>query len=78
MENIVFEILKDICGEDLRGESEVNLFQSGRLDSLGVIELFVAIEEKFNITLDPAMVNRSEIETPQKIISYLKMAGLDK
>lgn len=78
MEDTVFEILKDICGEDLREESDVNMFQKGRLDSLGVIELFVAIEEKFNITLDPAMVNRSEIETPQKIISYLKAVGLDK
>lgn len=78
MEDIVFEILKDICGEDLRGEERVNLFQTGRLDSLGTIELFVAIEEKLNIILDPAMVNRSEIDTPEKIVDYLNKIGQNK
>ena len=72
MEELVFNILKEICGEDLRGEGDVNLFDSGRLDSLGIIELIVSIEEKTKISLDPGVLDRKDIETPNKIIMYLK------
>lgn len=75
MEEKVFQILKDICGEDLSTDKTVNLYDTGRLDSLGTIELFVAVEEKFNIILDPAMVERTDIETPEKIIQYLINQG---
>ena len=72
MRELVFNILEEICGEDLRGEVDVNLFDSDRLDSLGIIELIVAIEEKTKISLDPGIVERKDIETPNKIIKYLE------
>ncbi|MBW9155441.1 D-alanine--poly(phosphoribitol) ligase subunit DltC [Clostridium sp. FP2] len=72
MQELIYNILEEITGEDLRSESDVNLFDSGRLDSLGVIELIVAVEEKINIILDPAVVERKDIETPNKIIEYLE------
>jgi len=71
MQELVFNILEEITGEDLKGESDVNLFDSGRLDSLGIIELIVALEDKTGITLDPAVLERKDIETPNKIIEYL-------
>ncbi|GCD08652.1 phosphopantetheine-binding protein [Clostridium tagluense] len=72
MQELVFNILEEITGEDLHEEGDVNLFDSGRLDSLGVIELIVAVEEKTNIILDPAVVERKDIETPNKITEYLQ------
>ena len=72
MKELIYDILEEITGEDLHKESNVNLFDSGRLDSLGIIELIVAIEDKFKITLDPAIVKRTDIETPTKIIEYLE------
>ena len=72
MEELVFNILEEISGEDLRGEGDVSLFDSGTLDSLGIIELIVSIEEKTKISLDPGMLDRKDIETPNKIIKYLE------
>ncbi|WP_298836083.1 D-alanine--poly(phosphoribitol) ligase subunit DltC [Clostridium sp.] len=72
MEESIYNILEEITGEDLRKEGNVNLFDSGRLDSLGIIELIVAIEDNFNIKLDPAIVTRKDIETPNKIIKYIQ------
>ncbi|MBU3099901.1 D-alanine--poly(phosphoribitol) ligase subunit DltC [Clostridium estertheticum] len=78
MEETIYNILEEITGEDLREESNENLFDSGRLDSLGIIELIVAIEENFNIKLDPAIVGRKDIETPNKLIEYLKALSNSK
>ncbi|MBU3175765.1 D-alanine--poly(phosphoribitol) ligase subunit DltC [Clostridium estertheticum] len=78
MEETIYNILEEITGEDLREESNDNLFDSGRLDSLGIIELIVAIEENFNIKLDPAIVGRKDIETPNKLIEYLKALSNSK
>ena len=72
MQETIYDILEEITGEDLREESNINLFDSGRLDSLGIIELIVAIEENFNLKLDPAIVSRKDIETPNKLIKYLQ------
>ena len=72
MKELVFNILEEISGEDLRAEGDVNLFDSDRLDSLGIIELIVSIEEKTKISLDPGIVDRKDIETPNKIIKYLE------
>lgn len=71
MQALIYNILEEITGENLYKESNVNLFDSERLDSLGLIELIIAIEDKFNIKLDPAMVDRKDIETPTKLIEYL-------
>ncbi|APC40235.1 D-alanine--poly(phosphoribitol) ligase subunit DltC [Clostridium estertheticum] len=78
MEDTIYNILEEITGEDLREESNENLFDSGRLDSLGIIELIVAIEDNFNIKLDPAIVGRNDIETPNKLIEYLKALSNSK
>ena len=72
MQNSIYDILEEVTGEDLREESDENLFDTGRLDSLGIIELIVAIEENYNLKLDPAIVSRKDIETPNKLIEYLR------
>lgn len=72
MQELIYSILEEITGEDLREESDVNLFESGRLDSLAIIELIVELEDKAKIKLDPAIVEREDIETPNKMIEYLQ------
>jgi len=74
----IYDILEEITGEDLREEGNVNLFDTGRLDSLGIIELIVAIEDNFNVKLDPAIMERTQIETPNKIIEYLQTLSNSK
>lgn len=70
-ENNVFKILKKVCGVDLSSDRNINLYKEGFLDSLTTIELLVEIEETLGIVIEPTEVERTEIETPQKIIDLL-------
>lgn len=76
MEDKVLDILERVCGTDeVREDLDVNLFEAGLLDSLGSIELLLAIEEDLNIKIEPTEVEREQIETPRKIVEYLTKRG---
>jgi len=45
MEEKILEILEGICNTDeVRADKDINLFDNGLLDSLGLIELIIEIE----------------------------------
>ncbi|KPU42797.1 D-alanine--poly(phosphoribitol) ligase subunit 2 [Oxobacter pfennigii] len=72
MENKVLNMLEEICGTDeVKNDRDINLFESGLLDSLGITELLIRIEEELGIEIAPTDVEREEIETPNKLIGYL-------
>ncbi|NEZ47913.1 D-alanine--poly(phosphoribitol) ligase subunit DltC [Clostridium niameyense] len=72
MEQKVLEILVDICGDDeVTEDKDINLFESGLLDSLGMIELLIELEKVLNIKIQPTEINREDIETPNKIIELI-------
>jgi D-alanine--poly(phosphoribitol) ligase subunit 2 len=72
MEEKILDILETICGVDeVKEDKDINLFDNGLLDSLGVIELLVQIEEKLGIVIEPTEVEREHIETPNKLINYI-------
>ena len=74
MKNEVLDILVDVCGDSVvKEEMELNLFDSGLLDSLGMIELLVQFEEKIGIVIEPTEVEREEIDTPSKLVNYIEM-----
>lgn len=76
MEEKILDILEVICGVDeVKEDRDINLFDNGLLDSLGVIELLVQIEEKLGIVIEPTEVDREQIETPNKLINYIKSRG---
>ena len=49
---------------------ETELFEEGLLDSFGLVELLVRLEQ-FGKTLDVAELTREEISTPAKIAALL-------
>ena len=63
----IIAVLNDITGADA-GEitPETELFEEGLLDSFGLVELLVRLEQ-FGKTLDVAELTREEISTPAKI-----------
>lgn len=76
MENTVLEILEDICGTDeFKEDLDINLFDAGLLDSLGSIEILLELEERLGIRLQPTELERSDIETPNNLIAFLKKKG---
>jgi len=72
MEKIIFDILEELCGTDeVRENRNINFFEAGLLNSLGVIELLLQIKDKMGIVIQPTEIEREDIETPNKLISFL-------
>ena len=73
MEERVLNLLEEICEDDIvREDRNLNLFEEDLLDSLAFTELLVAIEDEFGIVISPSEVERSDVETPAKIISLIQ------
>lgn len=70
MEDKILELLAEICEDDsVMQDRDQELFESGLLDSLGFAEFLVELEERFQIVIAPSEVERSEIDTPAKIVA---------
>lgn len=68
----VLDLIGEVCDDDaVRDERDLDLFEAGLLDSLAAIELLVGIEERFGVDIAPTAVERSEMNTPNKIISQI-------
>jgi len=68
MEEKIMAILNNICGaEEGELEPDLDLFESGLLDSFGVVQLMVELEEQLGVVLDIATLTREEIATPALI-----------
>ena len=68
----VFIELERLTGTDqVRKDPHVDLFGHKLLDSLGAVELTIALAEDFGIELSPSDIDRERWGTPQKIIDYI-------
>ncbi len=69
----VLDVLERITGTDqVRRDLDIALFDRGLLDSLGMVELMVALSEELAIDLSPAEIEREQWATPRRIIAYLE------
>ena len=72
LEEKVLSIIEEICEDDvIYEERDINLKEEGLMDSLAFVELLVRMEE-FGIEVAPTEVTYEEIDTPTKIIHYIK------
>jgi D-alanine--poly(phosphoribitol) ligase subunit 2 len=73
VESAVIGLLVDITNEPaIAQEPELDLFEAGLLDSLGAIELLVAIEERFGIQIAPTAVERQDMNTVSKVVTVVR------
>ena len=71
-ENVLFVLEKAVGTDQVRKDIDIHLFEEGLLDSLGFIELIVALSEKCNVDIQLAEVEREAWSTPRKIIEVLQ------
>lgn len=73
VENVI-RILNEIVGAD-EGEiqPDTELFEEGILDSFGLVQLLVALEEE-GVALDVADLDRAVISTPAKLAALAEQA----
>jgi D-alanine--poly(phosphoribitol) ligase subunit 2 len=67
-ETVLDELVKITGMEEVRQNLDIALFEEHILDSLGIMELIVALGGDFNIDISPAQVDRTMWATPNKII----------
>ena len=73
MEEKLLNLLADLCDdEEVKSNLDEDLFESGLIDSLAFAELLYAIEENFGVIIAPSEVERSDINTANKIIALVK------
>ena len=69
----VLEMLEEICeDEGVREDLDINMKEEGLMDSLAFVEMLVKIEEIFGLSIAPTEVTYEEIDTPNKVISYIE------
>lgn len=73
MREEVLDLLAEICEDDaVKRELDMELFESGLMDSLGFAEFLVELEEQFEIVISPSEVERDDINTPEKILELVE------
>ena len=69
----VIEMLEEICEDEVvREDLDINMKEEGLMDSLAFVEMLVKIEEIFGLSIAPTEVTYEEIDTPNKVISYIE------
>ena len=77
MEEKIIAILEDICDStEIRDNQDINLFEAGLLDSLGVVALLFEIESEFGLRLQPTDVDRIQFSSVHHIINFLATKGI--
>ncbi len=72
-ESRILSILEHVIGTDrVRYDLDLALFDQGLLDSLGLVELMLAVSDEFGIDISPAEIERSQWASPRNIVRYIE------
>jgi D-alanine--poly(phosphoribitol) ligase subunit 2 len=72
MEEKVLNILIEVTGnDDIAEERDADLFEAGLLDSLGIIEVLLKIEEVFGLRLQPTDLEKTDMATVNNLVEFL-------
>jgi len=73
VKNGVIDILVDLTGsDDVRDNLDINLFETGLLDSMGTVQLLLELQSQFGIDVPVSEFERDEWATPNKIIAKVE------
>jgi len=73
MEEKVLNMLIEVTGnDDIAEEKDADLFEAGLLDSLGIIEVLLKIEEVFGLKLQPTDLEKTDMATVNNLIAFLQ------
>lgn len=69
MREEVLNILAEVCEEEeVKTDLDMELVESGLLDSLAFAELLAQLEDQLGIVIAPSEIQRSDMDTPAKIL----------
>ena len=66
----IIDLLEEVSGEDdVRDHLDEDLYDLGYLDSMGAVELLLAIEDEMGVSIAPTEVPREQMNTAN-LIAY--------
>ncbi len=73
MEEKILDLIFEVCDDKIiYTKRDVDMFDTGLLESMDFIELLVAIEEEFDIEIPPEDIKKDEMATPDMLIDFIK------
>ncbi len=57
-------------------KTDESLLDSGIIDSTGILELIMFLEEKFNITIEDDELTPENLDTIKNLVSFLSSKGI--
>lgn len=73
MKEKVLDMFEGVIGTDeIREDLDLDLFEAGLLDSLGIIEMLLKIEEVFGLKLQPTDLERVDMATVNNLTAFLQ------
>lgn len=71
-EELAKRILEEVCETDeIFEDYDMDLVEEGYLDSFGILNIIIRIEEEMGIQLSPTDVNKEDINTVKKFTEFL-------
>lgn len=67
----ISKVLYEICEDELVYDKDIDLIESGLLDSYTFIELFAKLED-YGINISPTQIDRNKLRTIKGIESIVK------
>lgn len=69
----VLAVLVDVTRVDeVRDDGDMRLYESGVIDSLGTVELLLALTQEFSIEISPTEIDRERWATPHRIVEFVR------
>jgi acyl carrier protein len=70
-ETVIYEYLAKRFPKVATWNAETSLFDSGVIDSLGVLELMTFLSERFGIQLEDSDFDLANLATPEKLVQFV-------
>ncbi len=75
MENLlrkeIMDIVKKLAEEDVAFDENTNLFEEGIIDSLGVANIIMALQDKYEIEISPEDIIPENLECVDMIVGMI-------
>ena len=73
LKEIALEILEEACETaEVREDENIDLFEAGLLDSLGVVSVLMGIKDKCGVRLQPTEIQKDDIASVVKLEEFLQ------
>jgi acyl carrier protein len=71
-----FETVRGMIGAEVTGDEP--LISSGRIDSLSILQLITALEQKLNVSIPPANLQPDDFDTIEWIVDTVERAAISQ